>query len=135
MKNLEGMMIGLSEFKSKLSEVINNSLTKVIVKNNTPVSVVLPYDEYLALKKQAEDNQSNICRIGQDITMNNGVPLMVTVNKEDNGLCIKTYIKMKTSGDYKLHFTQHLGSPTTETMYTTDELIDKMHKEYEKRNK
>lgn len=128
MKNLMNSLIGVSEFKAKINEVISNNLTKVIIKNNKPVSVVLPYEEYLALKEQAEENTKNLSRIGQDIILSNGVPVMVTVSKDDDGLCIKTYIKMKTTGDYKLDFTHKLGNPIPESVYTADELVEQMRK-------
>lgn len=126
--NLQDLMIGVSEFKAKVNEIINNKLTKIIMKNNNPVSVVLPYEEYVALKEQSEEGKNIVGRMGQDITLDNGVQVMVAVAKEDGGLCIKTYIKMKTSGDYKLHFTQHLGNPSVESTYTTDELVSMMQK-------
>ena len=48
--NLEKMMISISEIKKQLSEVVNDKLTKIIMKNNSPVSVIMPYDEYVKLK-------------------------------------------------------------------------------------
>lgn len=126
MKNL---MIGISEFKAKINEIINNNLTKIILKNNKPVSVVLPYNEYIALKEQAEENANNLSRVGQDIVLSNGVPVMVTVSKDDDSLCVKTYVKMKTTGDYKLHFTHRLGNPIPESVYTAEELTQRMFNE------
>lgn len=128
-KNLEDVMIGVSEFKAKVNEIINNKLSKIIVKNNKPVSVVLPYEEYIALKEQAEDSKNILGRMGQDITLDNGVQVMVAVSKDDSGICTKTYIKMKTSGDYKLHFTHHLSNPNIESTYTTEELVNQMRDE------
>lgn len=133
--NLQDLMIGVSEFKAKVNEIINNKLTKIIMKNNNPVSVVLPYEEYIALKEQAEEGKNIIGRLGQDITLDNGVQIMVTVNKEEEGFCIKNYIKMKTSGDYKLDFTQHHGTPSVEKTYTVDELISMMQKRRESKLK
>lgn len=124
--NLQDLMIGVSDFKAKVNEIINNRLTKIIVKNNSPVSVVLPYDEYIALKEQAEEGKNIIGRMGQDITLDNGVQIMATISKEDGGFCIKNYIKMKTSGDYKLDFTQHHCTPSIESTYTINELVEMM---------
>lgn len=119
--NLQGLMIGVSEFKSKLNEIINNRLTKIIMKNNVPMSVVLPYDEYVALKEQAKEGQNIIGRMGQDITLDNGVQIMTTIAKEDEGFCIKYYIKMKTSGEYKLEFTHHHCNPSPDSNCTEAE--------------
>ena len=104
-----------------MSEIIKNKVTKVIVKNNEPVAVIMPYAEYIERAKDSE----RIEQIGQDITLQNGVQMMVTVSKEkDDSLCIKTYVKMKTTGDYKLHFTHHIGMPTIESTMTTKEIIE-----------
>ncbi|MDB2162432.1 type II toxin-antitoxin system prevent-host-death family antitoxin [Clostridium butyricum] len=121
MKNLKDLMISISEFKVQMSEIIKNKVTKVIVKNNEPVAVIMPYAEYIERAKDSE----RIEQIGQDITLQNGVQMMVTVSKEkDDSLCIKTYVKMKTTGDYKLHFTHHIGMPTIESTMTTKEIIE-----------
>lgn len=124
--NLQDLMIGVSDFKAKVNEIINNNLTKIIVKNNNPVSVVMPYEEYVALKAQAEEGKNIVSRMGQDITLDNGVQAMVTVGKDDDGICTKTYIKMKTTGNYKLHFTHRLSAPPVEAQYETDELVAMM---------
>lgn len=124
MKNLKDLMISISEFKGQLSEVIKNGLTKVIVKNNEPVAVIMPYTEYIKNIEDAEGASKLLGRLGQDITLDNGVQMMVSVSKEDGGICIKTYIKMKASGDYKLHFTQHLGNPNIEETMTTQEILE-----------
>lgn len=121
MKNLKDLMISISEFKVQMSEIIKNKVTKVIVKNNEPVAVIMPYAEYIERAKDSE----RIEQIGQDITLQNGVQIMVTVSKEkDDSLCIKTYVKMKITGDYKLHFTHHIGMPTIESTMTTKEIIE-----------
>ena len=121
MKNLKDLMISISEFKVQMSEIIKNKVTKVIVKNNEPVAVIMPYAEYIERAKDSE----RIEQIGQDITLQNGVQMMVTVSKEkDDSLCIKTYVKMKTTGDYKLHFTHHIAMPTIESTMTTKEIIE-----------
>ena len=121
MKNLKDLMISISEFKVQMSEIIKNKVTKVIVKNNEPVAVIMPYAEYIERAKDSERME----QIGQDITLQNGVQMMVTVSKEkDDSLCIKTYVKMKTTGDYKLHFTHHIGMPTIESTMTTKEIIE-----------
>lgn len=121
MKNLKDLMISISEFKVQMSEIIKNKVTKVIVKNNEPVAVIMPYAEYIERAKDSE----RIEQIGQDITLQNGVQIMVTISKEkDDSLCIKTYVKMKITGDYKLHFTHHIGMPTIESTMTTKEIIE-----------
>ncbi len=127
MSNFENLMIGLSEVKNTLSEVVNNGLTKIIVKNNKPVSVLVPYEEYKVLESKAKEGDEIIGRVGNDITLDNGVQIMVTVSKggiNDSGIAIKTFIKMKTSGDYKLHFTQYIPNPSVESTYTPEELAE-----------
>lgn len=127
MSNFENLMIGLSEVKNTLSEVVNNGLTKIIVKNNKPVSVLVPYEEYKVLESKAKEGDEIIGRVGNDITLDNGVQIMVTVSKSginDSGIAIKTFIKMKTSGDYKLHFTQYIPNPSVESTYTPEELAE-----------
>ena len=81
MSNFENLMIGLSEVKNTLSEVVNNGLTKIIVKNNKPVSVLVPYEEYKVLESKAKEGDEIIGRVGNDITLDNGVQIMVTVSK------------------------------------------------------
>lgn len=127
MSNFENLMIGLSEVKNTLSEVVNNGLTKIIVKNNKPVSVLVPYEEYKVLESKAKEGDEIIGRVGNDITLDNGVQIMVTVSKggiNDSGIAIKTFVKMKTSGDYKLHFTQYIPNPSVESTYTPQELAE-----------
>lgn len=125
MKNLKDLMISISEFKIQISEIIKNKVTKVIVKNNEPVAVIMPYDEYIHNIEVAKDSEIIMGQMGQDITLQNGVQMMVTVSKEeDSSLCIKTYVKMKITGDYKLHFTHHIGMPTIESTMTTKEIIE-----------
>lgn len=110
---LEEMMISVSDIKKQLSEVVNNNLTKIIMKNNTPKSVILPYDEYVKLVDKIFDKEprNEICNVLDEIRFDNGVTLMVKAEKQDNEIAIKTYKKMKTSGDYKLYHEQHLSVP------------------------
>jgi len=72
-QNLENLMVSASEVKVELPEIMAKKMTKVIVKNNTPVSVIMPYDEYVAMNENIEDGQRQLARVGQDITLNNGV--------------------------------------------------------------
>ncbi|WP_300449452.1 hypothetical protein [Fusobacterium sp.] len=124
MKNLEEIMIGISEFKKNVSEIINNKMTRIIMKNNKPMSIIMPYEEYNFLK-----NNKNIGNLGQDITLDNGVQMKIEINrtneKSDNRIEIEVYIKMKTSNEYKLYSTQILTCPRIESTYTQDELIKK----------
>ena len=122
LQNLENIMISISEIKKQLSEVVNKKMTKIIVKNNTPVSVVLPYEDYMNLTKDIKDIQIQLKSVGQEITLANGVQIMVCVEHTQKDVIIKTFKKMKTSGDYKLHFTQSMGLPSYEETLTTDEL-------------
>lgn len=125
--NLNDLMISVSELKKDLSRVINDRLTKVVVKNNTPVSVITPYDEYLLLNKKSQDIQGVLNNIGEDITLANGVQIKVLVetlgeDKSDE-VYIKTYVKMKTTGKYKLYYTLRLGYLDISQVLTTEEII------------
>ena len=122
-QNLEGLMVSASEVKKELPEIMSNKLTKVIVKNNVPVSVIVPYSEYIALNENAEENKAQLTKFGQDIVMKNGVQVMVTAgigNSDD--LVTTAYIKMKTTGDYKLLHTFSLSAPSPEMALTIDEI-------------
>lgn len=129
MLNLNNIMISISEAKKQFSEMVNKGMTKVIIKNNEPVSVVLPYNDYLAMTEQIEEGKTLLKGIGQDITLNNGTQVMVCVSTNDkdslssDGISIKIYLKMKTSGDYKLHYTLHLGAPNVDETLTSEELV------------
>lgn len=114
--NLTELMISLTDFKKQISDIVSKKSTKVIIKNNEPVSIFMPYSEYLSMSEI-------IKATGEDITLSNGVVIKVCVEQEENQIAIKTYLKMKTSGDYKLHFTQYLGNPTVEQTLTTEELF------------
>lgn len=120
--NFEGLMISISEIKKQLSEVVNKGMTKVIVKNNVPVSVITPYEEYMKMNERLEEVNNELHSVGQEITLNNGVKVMVCVEHTEDELIIKTFKKMKTSGDYRLHFTQRMSLPSYEETLTTDEL-------------
>lgn len=119
--NLTELMISLTDFKKQISDIISKKSTKVIIKNNEPVSIFMPYSEYISM--------GNIIKsAGEDITLPNGVIIKVCVEIEDDepfkgDIAIKTYIKMKTSGEYKLHFTQRLGAPHVHQALTTEELM------------
>lgn len=126
--NLKELMISISELKKELSEIISKKMTKVIIKNNEPVSIIMPYSEYVKINENIEDNQKLLNEIGQDITLSNGVQIKVCVetgiNKPfDEDIAIKTYIKMKTSGEYKLHYTLHLSPPSKEQTLTIEEQL------------
>lgn len=130
-------MISFTDFRKQLSEIVSNMKTKIIVKNNEPVAVLVPYSEYIALSEGNEgyqkmlnekekEQQKMLKGIGQDITMNNGVQIMVVVEKGTTGLdegniITKTFIKMKTSGDYKLYHEHHLSSPIDDANLTNEE--------------
>lgn len=120
--NLENVMISISEIKKQLSEVVNKSMTKVIVKNNMPVSVIMPYDNYVEMTKNENDFQTQLKSVGQEVTLSNGVQVMVCVEHTQDEIIIKTFKKMKTTGDYKLHFTQRMSHPSYEETLTTEEL-------------
>lgn len=134
-QNLDGLMVSASEVKKELPEIMAKQMTKVIVKNNTPVSVIMPYDEYVAMNETQEENKNRMVRMGQNFTMSNGVDVMVVAglgigNFEDD-LTIKMFYKMKNSGDLKLFHTFNIGSPSVESTYTNQEMWEM----YEAKNK
>lgn len=124
MPNLKELMVSLSEFKKQASDIINSKLTKVIVKNNEPVSVIMPYGDYLALTEDVEDVQRMMRATGEEITLSNGVKIMVLVETDNENIIIKTYTKMKTSGEYKPYFTHYLSNPSVTQTLTTEELTE-----------
>lgn len=126
MPNLSDLMVSVSDFKKQLSEIISKKKTKIIVKNNEPVSAIIPYDDYVEMNQNIEETQMLLKRVGQDVTLSNGVQIMVVVDMGDkkygdDNIVIKTFIKMKTSGDYKLHHTLRLSSPREEETLTLEE--------------
>ena len=130
-QNLDGLMVSASEVKKELPEI----MTKVIVKNNAPVSVIMPYDEYVAMNENQEETKSRMVRMGQNFTMNNGVEVIVVAgvgigNFEDD-LCLKMFYKMKNSDELKLFHTFNIGAPSIEGTYTNQEMWDM----YEAKNK
>ncbi|HHT7008671.1 TPA: type II toxin-antitoxin system Phd/YefM family antitoxin [Bacillus cereus] len=126
--NLHQLIISLTDFKKKITDIINKKETKVVMKNNEPIAVFMPYSEYHSI-----DNQ--IKATGEDITLPNGVQIKVVVDTNDdkyshNDISIKTYVKMKTSGEYKLFYTQYLSAPHEESTLTTEEYIASMEEKY-----
>lgn len=124
--NLENVMVSASEVKIELSEIMSKKMTKVILKNNTPVSVIMPYDEYVAINESADENKKRIVKMGQNFTMNNGVEIMVIAgigsSFSDDDLSIKMFYKMKESDDFRLFHTFSIGSPSIELTMTPDDL-------------
>ena len=128
LQNLNELMISASDVKKELPEIMSNQITKLIVKNNVPVSVIMPYSDYLtmAVNDNEEEIISKMIMMGQGFTMNNGVEVLVTAgiggtfSKDD--LVIKVFHKMKNSDDLKLFHTFNIGSPSIELTMTTDEI-------------
>lgn len=114
--NLTELMISLTDFKKQVSDIVSKKSTKVIIKNNEPVSIFMPYSEYVS-------SADTIKATGEDITLSNGVIIKVCVETEKDQLAIKTYVKMKTSGEYKLHFTQYMSNPNVEQTLTNEEVM------------
>jgi len=127
--NLENLMVGISEVKKELPEIVSKQMTKVIVKNNVPVSVIMPYDEYVTLNENQEENKNRIVRMGQNFTMHNGVDVMVVAGINvggfsNNDLSIKMFYKMKNTDDLKLFHTFNISTPSIEGTYTSKEMWD-----------
>lgn len=120
--NLKDIMISLNDFRKELSDIIANKKTKIIIKNNEPTSIIIPYDEYLAL------NNSVMINDGESIVLNNGVEVKVVVSVERSGsyedLVTRTYIKMKSSGEWKEHFSHSMSAPSYEQTLTSQETME-----------
>lgn len=114
---LKDAMISLSEFKKNLTDLIHGHQTKIIVKNNKPVGVFMGYDEY---ESMLEGRQTP----GEVFTLTNGVKVKVVTGEEDGNLVTKTYIKMKNSNEFKLHFAHSMSNPNLEQTLTTKELVE-----------
>ena len=133
MPNLSDLIMSISDLKKDLSKVVSDKLTKVIVKNNAPVSIIMPYDKYLSLNENNLNLKGIVNSTGEDITLSNGVQFKVlveTINEESGkeGIEIKTYVKMKTSGEYKLYHTLGLGAINVSQTLTNEEIV-KMYEE------
>lgn len=127
--NLQELLISISDFKTQLSDIITGKKIKVIVKNSEPMSVVMPYEDYIAINQSIEEHQNALKELGQDITLSNGVTLMVCVdNSSSDEIAIRTYVKMKTSGDYKLHYTLRLSPPSVAETLTLEEMMQHYQK-------
>jgi len=125
-QNLDNLMVSASEVKKELPEIMTKQMTKVIVKNNTPVSVIMPYTEYIAMNEGRLEEQKQLSEIGEDMTLVNGVQVKIVAEQGSSfsadDLVIKLYVKMKSSGDYKLHFTYNMCPPSREQTLTIEEL-------------
>lgn len=53
-QDLESLLMNISDVRAKIAEIVENRQTKVIVKNNVPKSVIMPYDEYVELMNKVE---------------------------------------------------------------------------------
>lgn len=116
MPNLSEIMVSITDFKKELSEIIKQKQTKVIVKNNEPVSIIMPYEDYVS-------GQQAIQATGDVIRLSNGVDIKVLVEEENGAIVTKTYLKMKNSNEFKLHFTHSMSNPSVEQTLTNEELF------------
>lgn len=113
---LKDVMISLSEFKKELSSLIEKQVTKIVVKNNEPVAVLMSYDDYENLLDGRKSP-------GEVFSLTNGVKVKVIVEEENGNLVTRTYIQMKSSDEFKLHFTHSMSNPSVEQTLTTEELV------------
>lgn len=115
MKNLDELLISISDFKTHLSEIIKDKQTRVIVKNNRPVSVIMPYGEYIreSIISDTENGMEN----GREMLLSNGVKVKVVVSLDaENGKVVtKVWAKSRYSSGYKLNHAFHLGYPSVES--------------------
>lgn len=114
--NLSEIMVSITDFKKDLSDIIKKRQTKVIVKNNEPVSIIMPYDEYVS-------GEQTIRGTGEVVRLSNGVDVKVLVAEENGSVVTKTYLKMKNSDEFKLHFTHSMSNPSVEQTMTNEELF------------
>lgn len=114
--NLKDLMIGITDLKKNLADIIKENKTKVIIRNNEPVSILMPYDEFVS-------NQQGIRVAGEEFELSNGVKVKVLVEEVNGCIETKTYIKMKSSEEYKLHFNHAMSNPSVEQTLTTEELV------------
>jgi len=124
-------MMGISEVKKELSEIVSKEMTKVIVKNNVPVSVIMPYADYVTMNENNVENKDRLAKFGQTFTMENGVEVMVVAGIDigdsaisKDCLTMKMFYKMKNSDDLKLFHTFNIGAPSLESTYTSKEHWD-----------
>lgn len=113
---LRDVMISLSEFKKEVSNLIEKKATKIIVKNNEPVAVMMSYDDY-------EDLLSGHKTPGETFILSNGVKVKIVVTEENEEIVTKTYIQMKNSDEFKLFFTHGMTIPKVEQTLTPEELV------------
>ena len=114
--NLTDLMISVTDFKKQIADIMKNKKTKVIVRNNEPVSIIIPYEEY-------RDMANAFKATGEPFVLSNGVVMKVLVEIENEQIAIKQYIQMKSTGEWKLHFTQYMGQPRPETAMTNEEIM------------
>lgn len=114
--NLTDLMISVTDFKKQIADIMKNKKTKVIVRNNEPVSIIMPYADY-------QDMTGAIKSTGEPFVLPNGVVMKVLVEVEPEQIAIKQYIQMKSTGEWKLHFTQYMGQPRPETAMTNEEIM------------
>ena len=114
--NLTDLMISVTDFKKQIADIMKNKKTKVIVRNNEPVSIIMPYADY-------QDMTGAIKSTGEPFVLPNGVVMKVLVEVDNEQIAIKQYIQMKSTGEWKLHFTNYMGHPRPEEAMTTDEIM------------
>lgn len=114
--NLSELMISVTDFKKQIADIMKNKKTKVIIRNNEPVSIILPYEEY-------QDMSGAIRATGEPFVLPNGVVMKVLAEVGKEQIAIKQYIQIKSTGEWKLHFTQYMGHPRPEEAMTNDEIM------------
>jgi PHD/YefM family antitoxin component YafN of YafNO toxin-antitoxin module len=114
--NLTDLMISVTDFKKQIADIMSNKKTKVIIRNNEPVSIIMPYEEYLLMSMAIKGT-------GETFTLSNGVVMKVLVEIEKEQIAIKQYIQIKSTGEFKLHFTQFMSNPRKEQSLTNEELM------------
>lgn len=114
--NLTELMISVTDFKKQIADIMKNKKTKVIVRNNEPVSIIMPYGDY-------QDMSGAIKATGEPFVLPNGVVMKVLMEVENEQIAIKQYIQMKSTAEWKLHFTQYMGHPRPEEAMTNDEIM------------
>lgn len=123
-KNLKNL-ISISEAKKQLSNIVNGHSSKIIVKNNKPVSVIIPFEEYVNIYEKMETKQLLLNDVGEVITLESGVQVKTLIDILGNNIEVKLYKKMQTSEQFEIYHTFTISGPSIESTYTTEELIEK----------
>lgn len=118
--NLKEATVGASEVKRELSDIMTEEQTRIIMKNNKPTSVIMPYSKYVQLVASDEKRDELIQDFGTEVNMGNGTVMTVVASKTtDFGgrpeLVVRVLYKTEHHSQYVEHYTMRLNAPFLET--------------------